>query len=102
MIPGLYIFKQNIRKIHALNVGIEHSHGEISHTLMMMIFIYPIHIEMLILSAIERNKGFVYSDWYEVTINEKGEEINRYIEYSTDVTPLMLFYQNYINQMYTP
>ncbi|QVV89209.1 methyltransferase domain-containing protein [Methanospirillum sp. J.3.6.1-F.2.7.3] len=92
-----YIVTKHGGKSHALNIGIHKSYGEFISYFDDDDIIYPLHIEMLILSAIERNKGFVYSDWYEVSINESGDEINRYIEYSTDVTPLMLFYQNYIN-----
>ncbi len=92
-----YIVTDHNGKAHALNVGISNSNEEFIGYLDDDDILYPIHLELLIKAALEGKKDFVYSDWYEVSLDENGKEIGREFEFRQDVTPWMLIRQNYIN-----
>jgi len=92
-----YIVAEHKGKAHALNIGIENSNGEFIGYLDDDDILYPIHLEVLVKAALEDNKDFVYSDWYEVSLDENNKEIGREFQYRLDVAPWMLIPQNYIN-----
>lgn len=92
-----YIVTEHKGKAHALNVGITNSNGELIGYLDDDDILYPIHLEILIKAASEGKKDFVYSDWYEVSLDEDDREIGREFEFRQNVTPWMLIRQNYIN-----
>jgi len=92
-----YIVTEHKGKAHALNVGIKNSSGEFIGYLDDDDILYPIHLEVLIKTVLENKKDFVYSDWYEVSVNENNKEIGREFQYRLDVAPWMLIPQNYIN-----
>jgi len=84
-------------KSHALNFGIRNSAGDYITYLDDDDILYPIHFEVLVKTAMEGDKDFVYTDWYEVSVNEDFEEFQREIEFRHDITPSMLITRNYIN-----
>jgi ubiquinone/menaquinone biosynthesis C-methylase UbiE/glycosyltransferase involved in cell wall biosynthesis len=92
-----YITAEHKGKAHALNVGIDNSSGELIAYLDDDDVVYPLHLEVLVRAALEEKRNFVYSDWYEVSIDEKGREIGREFEYRLDVALWMLIRQNCIN-----
>ncbi|MFC2067700.1 glycosyltransferase [Chloroflexota bacterium] len=92
-----YIKAEHKGKAHALNVGIKHSRGEFINYLDDDDILYPIHLEVLVKAALEQKTDFVYSDWYQVSLDENGREVRRKFEYRQDVDPWMLICQNYIN-----
>lgn len=92
-----YITAEHKGKAHALNVGIRNSSGKFISYLDDDDILYPIHLEVLLKAALEGKKDFVYSDWYEVSLDEYNREIGRQFEFRQDVAPWMLIPQNYIN-----
>jgi len=92
-----YITAKHKGKAHALNVGIRKSSGEFIGYLDDDDILYPIHLEVLVKAASEGNRNFVYSDWYEVSLDENNVELGREFEHRLDVDPWMLIPQNYIN-----
>jgi FkbM family methyltransferase len=92
-----YICTSNKGKSHALNIGIANSNGEYVTYLDDDDILYPIHVEVLAKTALEKKQDFVYSDWYEISVDENYKEFRREIEFRLDVTPAMLIFQNYIN-----
>ena len=92
-----YIVAEHKGKAHALNVGIRNSSGELIGYLDDDDILYPIHLEVLVKAALEEKKDFVYSDWYEVSLDENNTEVGREFEFRQDVAPWMLIPQNYIN-----
>ncbi|MBM3165934.1 MAG: glycosyltransferase [Chloroflexi bacterium] len=91
-----YIVAEHKGKAHALNVGIRNSSGEFIGYLDDDDILYPLHLEVLIKAALQ-GKDYVYSDWYEVSLDENNREIGREFEFRQDVAPWMLIPQNYIN-----
>ena len=92
-----YITAEHKGKAHALNAGIRNSSGKFIGYLDDDDILYPIHLEVLVKAALEEKKDFVYSDWYEVSLDEDNREIGREFYYRLDVAPWMLIPQNYIN-----
>ena len=92
-----HICTENKGKPHALNIGITGSNGEYITYLDDDDILYPIHVEVLAKAALEKKQDFVYSDWYEISVDENYKEFRREIEFRLDVTQAMLVFQNYIN-----
>ncbi|MGD0780414.1 MAG: FkbM family methyltransferase [Dehalococcoidales bacterium] len=92
-----YIQAEHKGKSHALNVGIANSQGEYVGYLDDDDILYPIHFEVLVKAALSQKRDFVYTDWYEVSLDENYREIGREFELRQDVDPWMLITQNYIN-----
>lgn len=92
-----YISSEHNGKSHALNLAIKNSNGEYISYLDDDDIVYPIHLEDLIKTAHEKKKDFIYSDWYEVSVDENDKELKREVEFRVDVTPAMLIFKNYIN-----
>jgi len=92
-----YIVAKHKGKAHALNVGVRNSSGKFIGYLDDDDILYPIHLEVLLKAALEGRKDFVYSDWYEVSLDENNAEVVREFKYRLDVAPWMLIRHNYIN-----
>ena len=92
-----YITAEHKGKAHALNVGIENSNGQFIGYLDDDDILYPIHLEVLVEAALEGNRDFLYSDWYEVSLDENNTELGRKFDYRLNVAPWMLIRKNYIN-----
>lgn len=92
-----YIRSEHRGKSHALNIAIESSFGEYISYLDDDDILYPIHLEVLVESAVNNGWDFLYDDWYEVSMDENDKEIKREFAFRSDVTPSMLILKNYIN-----
>jgi glycosyltransferase involved in cell wall biosynthesis/ubiquinone/menaquinone biosynthesis C-methylase UbiE len=92
-----YINTEHKGKSHALNVGIASTNSKFIGYLDDDDIIFPIHFEVLVNSALTQNKDFVYSDWYEISLDDNGKETGREFPFRQDVLPWMLITQNYIN-----
>lgn len=92
-----YLASEHKGKSHALNIGLQNSDEKYISYLDDDDILYPIHLEELIKGILKENAEFVYTDWYEVSYDDKNREFRREIEFRQDVTPDMLITQNYIN-----
>lgn len=84
-------------KSHALNVGLHNIDSEFVTYLDDDDILYPLHLEILIKTALKSKNDFVYADWYEVSLDENMREFDRKFEFRMNVTPSMLIVRNYIN-----
>jgi ubiquinone/menaquinone biosynthesis C-methylase UbiE len=92
-----YIVTEHNGKAHALNIGLNISAAEFVTYLDDDDILYPIHLEVLVRCALTNNIDFVYSDLYEVSVDENGADRYREFVPRLDVTAGMLILRNYIN-----
>jgi anaerobic magnesium-protoporphyrin IX monomethyl ester cyclase len=83
-------------KAHALNLGINSSSGEYITCLDDDDIAYPLHLELLLKAALDGRRDFVYSDWYEVSLNEGNKESERHFKPIQEIAPRMLISSDFI------
>jgi glycosyltransferase involved in cell wall biosynthesis len=84
-------------KSHALNTGLAGSSSEFISYLDDDDILYPIHLEELVHASIEQKSDFVYSDWYEVSLDDEFREFSRAAPFREEQDPEILLTRNFIN-----